>query len=115
MARTIVVSGIRPSGELQIGNYLGAIRHWLELQKKHTCFFFIADWHSLTEDFDPKKKHQQIFELAVDLLALGLDPKKCTLFVQSEVKEHAELAWILNCVTPIAELERMTQFKDKSN
>ncbi|MDO8435670.1 MAG: tryptophan--tRNA ligase [bacterium] len=114
MARTVVVSGIQPSGELHIGNYLGAIKHWLELQKKHTCYFFIADWHSLTEDFDPKKKKQQLLQLAVDLLALGLDPKKSTLFVQSDVKEHAELSWILNCVTPIAELERMTQFKDKS-
>lgn len=114
MAKTIIVSGIQPSGELHIGNYLGAIKNWLELQKKYTCFFFIADWHSLTEDFDPKQKKRQLFQLAVDLLALGLNPKKATLFMQSDVKEHAELAWILNCVTPIAELERMTQFKDKA-
>lgn len=113
--KNIVVSAIKPTGLFHIGNYLGAIKSWLELQKKYTCFFFIADWHSLTEDFDPKQKKRQLFQLAVDLLAIGLDPKKCTLFVQSDVKEHAELAWILNCVTPIAELERMTQFKDKSN
>lgn len=115
MKKEIIVSGIKPSGRFHIGNYLGALKKWLELQEKYTCFFFIADWHSLTEDFEVKEKSRQIFELMADLLAIGLDPKKCALFIQSDIKEHAELSWILNCVTPISELERMTQFKDFSS
>ncbi len=115
-SRKIVVSGIQPTGKLHIGNYLGAIKNWLELQNNpnYRCFFFIADWHSMTVEYDPAEKRQQIINLTTDLLALGLDPKKCTLFVQSDVIEHAELAWMFNTVTPMSFLERMTQFKDKS-
>jgi len=115
-SRQIIVSGIQPSGELHIGNYLGAIKNWLTLQDdpKYRCFFFIADLHSLTADFDPHTKYQQIIGLARDLIALGLDPKKCTLFVQSEIPEHTELSWIFSTLTPMSELERMTQYKDKS-
>ncbi|MFA6603914.1 MAG: tryptophan--tRNA ligase [Patescibacteria group bacterium] len=112
----IVVSGVQPSGRSHIGNYAGSYRNWLKLQDDpaYRCFFFIADYHSITEDYNPAAKRQQVFDLAADLLALGLDPEKCTLFVQSDVPEHTELGWIFNTVTPVSFLERMTQFKDKS-
>jgi tryptophanyl-tRNA synthetase len=110
----IVLSGIQPSGELHIGNYLAAIKNWVELQDKYPCYFFIADYHSLTEIYNPKEKLGQIYDLAVDLLALGLDPKKSTIFIQSHIPECTELAWIFNTITPISYLERMTQFKDKA-
>ncbi|MEK7606737.1 MAG: tryptophan--tRNA ligase [Patescibacteria group bacterium] len=109
---SLVVSGIKPSGELHIGNYLGAVKQFLELQGKYDCFFFIADLHSLTEDFTPEQKRIQIRDIVINLLALGLDPKKCTLFIQSHVPECLELAWIFNCLTPVSFLERMTQYKD---
>lgn len=109
-----IVSGIQPTGPLHIGNYLGAIKNWLDLQLKHNCLFFIADYHSLTENYDPRQKSNQIYELTAELLALGVDPKKCTLFVQSDVPEVTELAWIFNTLVSMPELSRMTQFKDKS-
>ena len=109
-----IFSAIQPSGELHIGNYLGALKNFVELQDKYNCFFFIADYHSITGDYDPKEKSKQIFDLALDFLAAGLDPKKCAIAVQSQIPEHTELAWILNTITPISELQRMTQFKDKS-
>ena len=110
-----IVAGIRASGTPHIGNYLGAMKQFIELQKDNECFFFIADLHSLTTPFEPKEQLQNALNIAVDYLALGLDPEKCTLFLQSQVSEHSELAWILNCITPLGELERMTQFKDKSS
>jgi tryptophanyl-tRNA synthetase len=113
-----IVSGIQPSGELHLGNYLGAVKNWINLQedKNNSCLFFLADLHSLTEGTSSAEdKKKQIEQLAIDLLALGLDPKKCTLFIQSQVSEATELAWFFNCVTPIGELGRMTQFKDKSS
>ncbi|HEX9503806.1 MAG TPA: tryptophan--tRNA ligase [Patescibacteria group bacterium] len=113
--KDVIVSGIQPSGEMHIGNYLGALKDFVELQDKYECFFFIADLHSLTEDFDPKEKSKQIMDLAETFLAVGLDPKKCTMFIQSHIPAHSELAWILNTVTPMNELERMTQYKDKAN
>lgn len=109
-----VLSGVQPSGELHIGNYLAALKNFVELQDKYECYFFLATYHSISEDYDPKIKKQQILDLASDFLALGLDPKKCTIFNQSDVPECTELAWIFNTLTPISELERMTQFKDKS-
>ena len=109
-----IFSAIQPSGELHLGNYLGALKNFVRLQDKYNCFFFIADYHSITENYDPKEKPKQIFDLALDFLAAGLDPEKCTLAVQSQIPEHTELAWIFNTVTPISELQRMTQFKDKS-
>ncbi|MEY4744546.1 MAG: tryptophanyl-tRNA synthetase, tryptophanyl-tRNA synthetase [Candidatus Parcubacteria bacterium] len=114
--KPVIVSGIQPSGKLHVGNYAGAVRNWIELQdsKKYDCYFFIADYHSITEDYDPGEKRRQVMDLAVDLLALGIDPQKCTFFVQSDVQEHTELAWIFNTVTPVSFLERMTQFKDKA-
>jgi tryptophanyl-tRNA synthetase len=114
MTKEIILSGIQPSGKIHIGNYLGALKNFVELQNKYESYFFIADYHSITENYDPKIKQQQVFELAKDFLAAGLDPKICTIFVQSHVPEHLELAWIFNCITPIAYLERMTQYKDKA-
>lgn len=114
--KPIVISGIQPSGDIHIGNYLGALKNWVDLQNsgKYDCFFFVADLHSLSETYDAKHKREQIARTVIDLLALGIDPKKSTLFVQSHIPAHTELAWYFNCITPIAELERMTQYKDKA-
>jgi len=109
-----VISGIRPSGELHIGNYLGAIKQWIELQENYECFFFVADLHALTTHFDPKILKKEIKDTVISYLALGLDFEKVTLFLQSQISEHSELAWILGCFTPLGELKRMTQFKEKS-
>ncbi len=109
-----IFSAIQPSGELHIGNYVGALKNFIELQEKYDCFFFIADYHSLTENYNPKEKPKQIMDLALDFLAIGLDPEKCTIAVQSQIPEHTELTWIFNTVTAVSELKRMTQFKDKS-
>ncbi|WKZ28879.1 MAG: tryptophan--tRNA ligase [Patescibacteria group bacterium] len=113
---TIVVSGAQPTGELHIGNWAGSLRNWLALQDAHPerCWFFIADYHAMTIAYDPKEMQHRILDLAASLLALGLDPKKSTLFVQSDVPEVVELGWIFNTVTPVAEMERMTQYKDKA-
>lgn len=114
--KPILVSGIQPTGKLHLGNYLGALRQFVELQNsgEYECFFFIADYHSLTESFDPKEKRGQILDLAASYLAAGLDPKLSTIFLQSDVPASTELAWIFNTIAPLGELERMTQFKDKS-
>ena len=109
-----VFSGIQPSGELHIGNYLGAVRNWAQLQAQYECIFCIVDLHAISQPYDPKVLPARTMEMASGLLAAGLDPEKCTLFVQSHVAEHAELAWALSAVAPLGELERMTQFKDKS-
>jgi len=108
------LSGIQPTGSIHIGGYLGAIKQWAELQNKGECIVFIADLHALTTPQDPKTFSQKTLETAVELLSSGIDPEKCIIFVQSQVKEHAELAWILNTITPIGELERMIQYKEKS-
>ncbi len=114
--KPVLISGIQPTGQLHLGNYLGALKNFVDLQNtgRYECFFFIADYHSLTESFDPKQKPKQVMDLAFDFLAAGIDPKKSTLFVQSSVPAHAELTWIFNTLTPFGELRRMTQFKDKS-
>jgi tryptophanyl-tRNA synthetase len=109
-----VFSGIQPSGELHIGNYLGAVRNWVALQSEHECIFSIVDLHAITQPYEPKELTARTLEMAVGLLAAGIDPERATLFVQSHVPEHTELAWALGSVTPLGELERMTQFKDKS-
>jgi tryptophanyl-tRNA synthetase len=109
-----IFSGIRPTGDIHLGNYLGAIKQWVELQNANDCIFCIVDLHAITTPYEPANLQDQIFELAVDYLAVGLDPEKCVLFVQSRIKEHAELAWLLGTVTPVGELKRMTQFKDKA-
>lgn len=108
-----IFSGIRPSGDLHIGNYLGAITQWLRLQDEHEVVFGIMDLHAITTPHDPEKLAAQTLETAMVYLAAGLDPKKATLLVQSHVPAHAELAWILGTMTPLGELERMTQFKEK--
>lgn len=114
--KKIIVSGIQPSGPLHIGNYLGALRYWKQLQDdpKNQCYFFIADLHALTQAPDPKELRKNIKMIVAELFALGINSRKSVLFVQSDVKQHTELGWIFNCVTPISELSRMTQFKDKS-
>ena len=114
--KPILFSGIQPTGDLHIGNYLGAVRNWVELQNsgEYDCHFCIVDYHSLTGNMDANDRRDQILRTAAELIAAGIDPEKSTLFVQSHVQEHTELGWIFNCVTPITELERMTQFKDKS-
>jgi len=109
-----IFSGIQPSGELHIGNYLGAIRNWVALQAEHECIYAIVDLHALTQPYDTATLAPRTLEMAVGLLASGLDPSRCTLFIQSHVPQHAELMWALNTVTPLGELERMTQFKEKS-
>lgn len=109
-----IFSGIRPTGEIHLGNYLGAIKQWIELQEKEDCLFCVVDWHAITTPYEKDSLQNQIFDLAVSYLAVGLDPKKCILFIQSQVKEHAELSWLLGTITPLGELKRMTQFKDKS-
>jgi tryptophanyl-tRNA synthetase len=112
MAR--VFSGIQPSGELHIGNYLGAVKNWVQLQHQHDCFFAVVDLHAITQPYDVGTLPQRTRDMAIGLVAAGLDPARCTLFVQSHVPEHAELNWLLNTVTPLGELERQTQFKDKA-
>ncbi len=109
-----IFSGIQPSGELHLGNYLGAVKNWVDLQHKHECFICIVDYHAITQAYDIAALEQCTFDMAVGLLAAGIDPEKCVLFAQSHVAEHTELAWVFTTVTPIGELERMTQFKDKS-
>jgi tryptophanyl-tRNA synthetase len=113
--RRRVFSGVQPSGEAHLGNYLGAFRQWVTLQDTYDCLFCIVDQHAITGQYDPEILPQRIFDMAVSLLAVGLDPDRCSIFVQSEVPEHTELAWLFNAVTPVGELERMTQFKDKSS
>jgi tryptophanyl-tRNA synthetase len=114
--RKILISGIQPTGKIHLGNWVGALQNWVRLQTdpEYQCLFFIADYHSLSGDYNPKEKRDQIFESMIDLLALGLDPKKCLLFRQSDIPEHAELCWVFNTLTPMSFLERMTQYKDKS-
>jgi tryptophanyl-tRNA synthetase len=114
--KPVLISGIQPTGKLHIGNYLGSLKNFVTLQNsgKYECFFFIADLHSLTEDFNPKDKPGQVLNVALDYLSAGLSPEKSIIFQQSEVPAHSELAIILNNFTPLGELRRMTQFKDKS-
>ncbi len=109
-----VFSGIQPTGEIHIGNYLGAVKNYVALQEKYECIYCIVDLHAITIEYDPKEMQERIRNCAVVLFACGIDPERCTLFVQSKVPEHTELAWILNSVTPIGDLERMTQFKEKA-
>ncbi len=112
---TVVFSGIQPSGETHIGNYLGAIRHWAVDQHEHRSYYCVVDLHSLTLPHDPVELRNKTLAMATLLVACGLDPDVCTLFVQSHVAEHTRLAWLLECTASIGELQRMTQFKDKSS
>ena len=113
--RRRVLSGIQPSGDVHLGNYLGAIKGWVDRQSEKENFFCIVDLHALTVPQDPKELRDQTRSLAAILFAAGLDPDKATLFIQGHVSAHAEACWILNCVTPVGWLERMTQYKDKAS
>jgi tryptophanyl-tRNA synthetase len=111
-----VLSGIQPSGEFHVGNWLGAVRTWAAqvAEQSEDLFFCVVDAHALTVDYDPAELRARIGAMATDLVACGVDPQRCTLFVQSDVHEHTELAWYLSNVTPLGDLQRMTQFKEKS-
>lgn len=109
-----IFSGIQPTGDIHVGNYLGAIKNWASLLDEYDCIYCIVDYHAMTVPYDPDLMPQRVLDAALVNIACGLDPQRCTLFVQSHVPEHTELAWILNCITPIGDLERMTQFKQKS-
>jgi tryptophanyl-tRNA synthetase len=109
-----IFSGIQPSGELHIGNYLGAVKNWVQLQHQFESIFCIVDYHAITVQYDPEQLRIRRRDMAVSLLAAGIDPERAAVFVQSAVPEHTELAWIFNTITPLGELERQTQFKDKS-
>lgn len=109
-----VLSGIQPSGNLHLGNYLGSIRNWVDLQASHNCLFGIMNLHAITVPQDPQVLRQNVLDAAAIYLACGLDADKTTIFVQSDVAAHAELAWVLGCITPLGWLNRMTQFKEKS-
>lgn len=107
-------SGIQPSGELHIGNYLGAVQNWVKMQHEFELLVCIVDLHAITQSYEPADMPDRVFDMALTLLAAGLDPEVCTVFVQSQVPEHTELAWIFNTITPLGELERMTQYKEKA-
>jgi len=111
---TRVFSGIQPSGELHIGNYLGAVQNWVRLQSQHECLFCVVDLHAITQPYDPAALPQLTIDMAISLYAAGLDPERGIVFVQSHVAPHTELNWLLTSVTPLGELERQTQYKDKS-
>ncbi len=110
----LLFSGVQPTNNVHLGNYIGALKQWVELQHRYRCLFCIVDLHALTVPQDPKALRANILDVAATYLAVGIDPARCTLFVQSEVPAHAELAWLLSTITKISELERMTQFKDKA-
>lgn len=111
-----IFSGIQPSGELHIGNYLGAVKNWAQLQHEHAgAFFCVVDYHAITGNYDPAVLRARRWGMAKSLLAAGIDPTKASLFMQSEVPEHTELSWVFTTLTPLGDLERQTQFKDKSS
>jgi tryptophanyl-tRNA synthetase len=110
-----IFSGIQPSGELHIGNYLGAVKNWVRLQNEIESIFCVVDYHAIIATYDPAQFGKRRRDMALSLLAAGIDPDKATLFIQSAVPEHTELAWILNTQTPLGELERQTQYKDKAS
>lgn len=113
--KKIIFSGVQPSGNLHLGNYLGAIKNWVELQDKYKCLFCVVDYHAITVKQDPKELKKKIIEIAKIYLASGIDPKKSIIFQQSQISEHAELTWILNCTSiRMSDLNKMTQFKDKA-
>jgi tryptophanyl-tRNA synthetase len=113
-SRPRILSGMRPTGKLHLGNYMGALYNWVKLQHEYECYFFIADYHALTTDYaDPSLLKQNVFEVALDFLSAGLDPEKCTIFVQSHVPQHAELHLLLSMITPVSWLERVPTYKDQ--
>lgn len=114
MTKPVVLSGVQPSGELTLGNYLGALRQWVKMQDDYDCLFCIVDLHAITVRQDPEELRKSTLDVLALYLACGIDPEKSTIFIQSHVPEHTQLAWVLNCYTYFGEMGRMTQFKDKS-
>lgn len=112
--RPVLLSGSQPTGHLTIGNYIGAIRNWVHLQEQYDCLFLMVDLHALTVRNDPKVLRERCYDFAALYMACGLDPERSTIFLQSHVPQHAQLTWVLSCITPFGQLRRMTQFKDKS-
>ena len=114
MGRPRVLSGVQPTGALHLGNWLGAIRNWVDLQDSHDTFVCVVDLHAITVPHDPARLAQDTLSTAASYLACGMDPQRCSIFIQSQVSAHSELGWLLNCVTPLNWLERMIQFKEKA-
>lgn len=114
MEKKIILSGIQATGNLTLGNYLGALNNWVEMQDKYDCYYMIADLHTLTIRKDPEELRQNTLSLIALYIAAGLDPEKNTIFIQSHIPAHPSLSWVLNCYTYMGELNRMTQFKDKA-
>ncbi|MDX1498010.1 MAG: tryptophan--tRNA ligase, partial [Salinisphaeraceae bacterium] len=112
--KPVVLSGIQPSGSLTLGNYIGALRNWVKMQADYDCLFTLVDLHAITVRQDPAELRERCYEFLCLYLACGIDPQQSDIFVQSHVPQHSQLAWILNCYTQVGELNRMTQFKDKS-
>src|ERR1700742_607292 len=113
-SRPRVLSGMRPTGKLHLGNYVGALQNWVKLQHSHDCFFFVADWHALTTDYDNTSRlADNSLEVILDFLAAGLDPEKCSIFVQSHVPQHAELHLLFSMITPLGWLERVPTYKEQ--
>lgn len=113
--KKVIFSGMQPSGSLTLGNYLGALKNWVKLQSEYDCYYCVVDMHAITVPKEPKDLRKNTLELLANYIAAGIDPEQVTLFIQSHVSAHAELGWVLNCMTYFGELGRMTQFKDKSN
>ena len=109
-----ILSGVQPTGDLHLGNWLGAIKNWVNLQREHETFLCVVDLHAITATYEPNKLAENTLSTAALYLACGIDPEECSIFVQSQISAHAELCWILNCLTPINWMERMIQFKEKS-
>ena len=114
MARKRVFSGMRPTGRVHLGNYLGAVQNWVRLQDEYDCIYSIVDYHGITSPFEPEELNRNVEEMVIDLLAAGVDPERSVLMVQSDVPEHTELAWILGTITPLGWLERVPTFKEKA-
>ncbi|WP_324716955.1 tryptophan--tRNA ligase [Carboxydochorda subterranea] len=114
MSTHTVFSGIQPSGGIHVGNLLGALRNWVSLQDQYPCYFCIVDYHAITVPYDPRELPQRVRDAVLVNVAAGLDPNRSVIFVQSQVPQHTELAWLFNCITPLGQLQRMTQFKDKA-
>jgi len=111
-----VLSGLRPTGRVHLGNYFGAVKNWIELQDRYDCYYFVADWHALTTDYaDPSGVRQATFDAVADWIAAGMDPQKSTIFLQSSIREHAELHLLLSMIAPLGWLERVPSFKDQQD
>ncbi len=111
--KKLILSGMRPSGKLHLGHLEGVLKNWVKLQDEYECFFFVADWHALTDNLDTSERKENILQMLIDWLSVGIDPKKSTIFIQSQIQQHAELHLLLSMVTPISWLERCPTFKDK--